>query len=147
MQKIFKILFLLIFLSFSTYNYAKSAATSLTITDGYVREMIPGQKMTAAYFTINNKDRKNYTLKKVKSSIAERIEIHETVLKDNIMRMQPVSQLEIKRKARVELVPGGLHVMVMGVDKPLVSGEMLPLVLIFDDGSEISLNLAVKSLN
>jgi hypothetical protein len=49
-----------------------------------------------------------------------------------IMRMRPVQRIELPARKTVKLAPGGLHLMLIGVSRPLKAGDKLPLVLTFE---------------
>ncbi len=54
---------------------------------------------------------------------AAKAEIHEHVMDGGVMSMQRVGTLEVPPRAATDLEPGGLQVMLMGLDGPLVEGE------------------------
>ena len=54
-------------------------------------------------------------------------------MKDNIMRMERVEGLEVSAYSRVLLKPGGYHVMLMGLAKPLIKGQSFMLSLTFEN--------------
>jgi len=58
-----------------------------------------------------------------------RAEIHRTSLEDGVMRMSPVESLILEPGAVLALRPGGLHIMLMGVERSLVAGETVPVRL------------------
>lgn len=61
--------------------------------------------------------------------------IHETVEEDGMARMRH-AEISLKPGAAVELKPGGLHVMVMGLKTPLVQGCRYGFSMTWSDGSE-----------
>ena len=46
--------------------------------------------------------------------------------------------------ATVTLAPQGTHVMFMGLDAPLVEGERVPAVLVFEKAGEVAVEFAVE---
>ena len=59
--------------------------------------------------------------------------------------MRPAPEgLAIPAGEIVELAPGGFHLMLMGLDMPLVAGERLPLTLIFNSAGAVSIELAIE---
>ena len=60
------------------------------------------------------------------------VEIHEMAMDGNVMRMRAVPALELPAGKAVELKPGGYHVMLMDLKKPLAAGETVPISLVIE---------------
>jgi copper(I)-binding protein len=101
-------------------------------------------KVGAAYMTLKNTGAAPDRLVKVASPAAEKVEIHETRIESGMAMMRPAGALEIRPGATVELRPGGLHVMMMGLQRPLREGERLKLVLTFEKAGTIEVEAAVE---
>ena len=71
----------------------------------------------------------------VASPIAKSAEIHESAMANGTMRMKAVDFVALPAGKRVELKPGGYHVMLLGVVKPLGAGDSVPLTLTLEDPS------------
>jgi hypothetical protein len=54
-------------------------------------------------------------------------------MKDGVMHMHAVESLPLPAGKRVELQPGGYHVMLMGLAKPLRAGDAVPIVFTIED--------------
>jgi hypothetical protein len=52
-----------------------------------------------------------------------RPEIHETVMENDMARMRRIPALTLAKGQQAELRPGGLHLMLMGLEAPLAPGE------------------------
>lgn len=63
------------------------------------------------------------------SPVASVVELHRMVIEDNVMKMHAVPRLELPAGQAVELRPGGYHVMLMDLKRPLKIGETVPLTL------------------
>ena len=61
-----------------------------------------------------------------------------------MMRMSPVKQIEVPAHGKVELKPGGYHVMLFGLKKTPTAGDTVKLTLTFDDGSTASTMASVR---
>lgn len=121
------------------------AQAKVSVEEGYVRLLPPGTPNTAAFMTLSNDAEKPVRLVAAASSVAARVELH-THLNDNgIMRMRQVAHIEVPAGGRVQLQPGGLHVMLFDV-KPLTAAARVPLTLTFDDGQSLSLSLPVREV-
>jgi len=76
---------------------------------------------------------------------AGRTELH-TMLRDgDIMRMRQVEAIALPANGAVSLAPGGLHIMLLGLTRPLVVGESVPLTLVFEQAGAVTLQLAVQA--
>lgn len=97
-----------------------------------------------AYMTLRNNGAAADRLIGVSSPAAERAEIHETRIEDGTATMRPAPGLEIKRRASVQLRPGGLHVMLIGLRRPLREGERITLALTFERAGTIEIEARVE---
>ena len=61
--------------------------------------------------------------------------VHRTthIQADGMLRMRP-GELEIPANGETSLVPGGLHIMLMGIEKPLVAGCEYTFSIEWDNG-------------
>jgi copper(I)-binding protein len=70
--------------------------------------------------------------------------LHHTVMENDMMRMQELEDgIRIKAGATVELSPGGMHIMVMGLQKPLNKDDSIEITLHFEDGSQLIQNFPI----
>lgn len=63
------------------------------------------------------------------SPVAERVELHTMAMDKGVMVMRRVNEIPVKPGQPVQLKPGGLHVMLIGLKSPLKAGESVPLTL------------------
>jgi hypothetical protein len=101
-------------------------------------------KVGGAYMTLRNNGDLPDKLVKVASPVAERAEIHETKIERGTAMMRPVNGVELKRRSSVQLKPGGLHVMLMGLQRPLKEGERIKLSLTFERAGTIDIEARVE---
>lgn len=87
---------------------------------------------SAAYMVIMNKGGVNDNLLRVEGEIAQAIELHRSEMIDGIMRMSPVANIEIPSGNKVELKPGGLHIMLINLKGEIKPGDQVSLNLIFE---------------
>ena len=98
-----------------------------------------------AFVTLRNNGAVADRLVKVSSPLAEKAEIHETKVENGVATMRPVDGVEIKpRGGSVQLKPGGLHVMLMGLARPLKEGERVKLTFIFARAGAIEVEARVE---
>ena len=117
---------------------------ALTAYDAWIREAPPGSDTTAAYMALENAGDEDVTLVHVGSPDFGRVEIHQTVTEDGRTRMEKLDGLEIPAESSVELAPGGKHLMLLEAREQPQAGQMLTLVLEFDDGSLLDLMMPVR---
>ncbi|MEM1190994.1 MAG: copper chaperone PCu(A)C [Pseudomonadota bacterium] len=102
------------------------AANALELQGAWIRAMPPGRSMTAAYGTIENKGSVDVVLTGVTSSRGNAT-LHESMRVDGQMRMRPIEKLNVPAGGEIRLEPGGLHVMLMGLERGPVEGEAVDL--------------------
>lgn len=73
-----------------------------------------------------------------------RIEIHKAAQTGTVMTMEPVEAVEIPAGGMAHLRPGGLHLMMFGIDPPLKGGDTLDVTLIFEGAGEIDISVPVS---
>jgi copper(I)-binding protein len=121
------------------------AEPSLKVTDAWTKPSIPGASVAAAYLTITSG--KPLKLVKAESPFAKTVEIHNMSMKDGVMEMRAVDAIEIPSNTTVSLKPGGYHIMMIKIAKPVKSGDAVPLKLTFEsaDKKTFSVNVAAKA--
>jgi len=107
---------------------------------------------TAAYFTLVNQGDRPVRLLEVLCPLAKETmlmittQTPETVngQQEMALGMQMVPYFLIPPHGRLVLAPGGNHVMLMGLRSPLKLGERVKLILIFSDGSRMTIEAPVR---
>jgi hypothetical protein len=117
----------------------------LEVENAYVRGLPPGQKNTAAFFTLTNNSDMRIRLNKLSSEAASKVEVHETQNVDGQMQMRRVDDVSLEPGQSVEFKPNGMHIMLMGLTKPLKDGDKISLRLCFTEFCRM-LDLAVVSV-
>lgn len=108
----------------------------------------PGTPMGVGYLVIRNHGENDVTLVGASTPRADRVSIHETLMNDGVMRMQPLkSGLTISAGEAVELKPHSYHLMLEKLAQPLKEGERIPLRLEFEGSKAIEVELSVQSLD
>ena len=145
----------------------------VTVSDAWARSSPSGVTMGAAYFDITSVDDDSLVAVSVSSDVAARAEIHEVVkamdmgddemhdhdmgddemhdhdmgddgMHDGAMSMQEMDALELPAGTLVQLVPGGYHIMLIDLAKPLVVGETFDLTLDFDEAPDLTVTVEVS---
>ena len=137
---------LALFSGIFTSGMANSGAMDgLMASDVQVRATAPGMMATGGYLTIQNHSDKPDRLVGVAADFATKAEIHSMVHENGVMKMRPLPEgIEIPTGGTVKLVPGGLHLMLMGLTQTLQAGQMLEVELNFASGKTLRLPAYVK---
>ena len=99
----------------------------------------------AAYMTLSNGTAADDELLSASSDVAEAVEIHLSQAGANgEMQMIPQESVPLAAGAKVELKPGGLHVMLIGLKRDLKVGDQFELTLHFKNHADIVLKVIVK---
>ena len=118
----------LMFVSFTVQ--AQTAEPSLRVFDVWAKTTVPGGSVSAAYMHI--KSASPLKLVKAESTIAGIVEIHDMKMNDGVMQMKALDAVDVPAGKLVELKPGGMHIMLMKVKKPITPGDKVPLTLTFE---------------
>ncbi|RMH80544.1 MAG: copper chaperone PCu(A)C [Acidobacteria bacterium] len=124
-------------LALSSFLFAQP---KIEVKDAWVREVPPTSKMSAAYMVIENKGKEADKLMDATNNASEITELHETVEG----KMRRVKFIEVPANGKVELKPGGLHVMLINLKKPLKEGDTVELTLKFEKSGEVKVQAPVK---
>jgi len=99
----------------------------------------------AAYLTILSPTTDR--LVSVSSPVAKKAELHTMSMAGMVMQMRPLAGLDIPAGRPVTLKPGGEHMMLLGLDRPLQEGESFPLTLNFERAGPLSVTAVVQKLS
>ncbi len=106
---------------------AGPALAQVEVKDAWVRGTVAQQQATGAFMQLRAAE--DLRLVQVQSPVAGVVEIHEMKMDGGVMRMRPITALDLPASRTVELKPGGYHVMLMDLKQPLAEGETVPLTL------------------
>ena len=79
-----------------------------------------------------------------RTPIAAKVEVHETKMKNGMMDMREVGGVDVPAGKTVEFKTGGLHLMLMGLKKPLTAGMRFPLTLTFGTAGDRTVEVEVR---
>lgn len=124
------------------------AAQSVTVTDAWVKAKpdLAGMPMTGVFGTITNHSSAPITITGASSPAAAVTELHETVTTNGQKGMQKIDGgFVIQPGASRELRPGGDHIMLMQMTRPLPAGETVTVTLTTSEGRQIEFEAVAKS--
>jgi copper(I)-binding protein len=121
-----------------------AAAPSPTVRDAWVRAA-PAGGDSAGYLTITNPGSAADNLLSVDSAAATSTMLHETATDSGGMTgMSMVERIAVGAGATVTLAPGGTHVMLSGLLRPLAPGDKVDLKLTFEHAGTIVVSAVVR---
>ena len=81
----------------------------------------------------------------VSTDIAAMTQVHETLMNaDGTMGMQEIASIPMTANTPLELAPGGYHIMLMQLVKPLTVGETVSVTLTFASGETTTVDAIVS---
>ena len=125
---------------FMTYAHADNLNKDIFVSNAWVQAMPPSQTTSAAYMVITNNSSKEAVLVSASSDIAGALEIHRMSEMSGMMNMAQVAKIRIPALGKAALKPGGYHIMLIGLKKPVNKGDIVPITLHFQDGSAVIVN-------
>jgi periplasmic copper chaperone A len=115
----------------------------IEIHDAWARASLGQMRSGAAYLTLEVTGDRVERLIAAASPIAEKATLHTHVMDGDIARMRPVAAIEIAPGAPTVLEPGGLHIMLSGLERRLVEGETFPLSLTFERAGTVAIEVPI----
>ncbi|MFN8453331.1 MAG: copper chaperone PCu(A)C [Anaerolineae bacterium] len=101
----------------------------------------------AVYMKLTNNSQNDDALIAAKTDVAKTVELHETTMGEgDMMQMRPVINIPIPAGGSVTLQPGGLHVMLIGMQKQLAPGDKISLTLTFEKAPPVTIEAEVKDM-
>jgi len=109
-------------------------------------DMDMGGETSAVYMTITNNGDETIAIVGAEADIAGIVELHETVVENDIASMQPVETLVIEAGETLELSPGRIHLMLMELKQDIVADETVELSLILESGDTVTVTALVQDM-
>ena len=120
-----------IILSLVFAAWSLAAQAGVEITGAWARATAPGQTVGAAFMTLNSSD--NASLESASSPVAKSVQIHRMSMDNGVMKMRMLDSLPLPAGKSVKLDPDGLHLMLLGLKKPLKEGDNIEISLTLKD--------------
>jgi hypothetical protein len=119
-------------------------AANISVTGAWARATVPGQPVSGAYMQIQSDA--DARLIGASSPAVPRVEVHEMKMDGGVMRMREVKAIELPKGKMVSLQPGGLHIMLMNLPKPIAAGDVVPLTLVVEsDGKQQTVEVKAEA--
>ncbi|MEX2441653.1 MAG: copper chaperone PCu(A)C [Pontimonas sp.] len=115
---------------------------NIEVANAWVKAVDGG--MTGMFAELSHSAGNDVALVGGSSPIADVVEVHE--VENGVMKEKPEGVV-IPVGETSTLMPGGDHLMLMGLTGALLAGETIPVTLFFDSGQELTLEVMVKEFS
>lgn len=116
---------------------AACSSRAIEIEHAWARATPPGSPAAAVYAQIEAAQADEIV--GVTSEAAARVEIHQSSETAGTMQMRPVARVALPAGETVKFETGGLHLMLIGLQRPLVAGESLALTFTFRSAPPVTI--------
>jgi periplasmic copper chaperone A len=122
-------------------------AGTLVISQPWSRATPAGAQVASGYLTITNNGTAPDRLLGGSSETAANIDVHEMASNGGVMTMRAVDGgVALAPGATVTLAPGGLHLMLTDIKKPLKQGDRLAITLKFEKAGDVAVTFNVLGI-
>ncbi len=119
----------------------------LDITGAFARATLPGAPVGGGFLSITNNGDTDDRLIAASSDAAGDLQLHNMRMDGDVMKMyQMTDGIPVPAHETVELSPGGLHIMFMKLNGPLVEDSVVDVELTFEKAGTVTVPFAVKSI-
>jgi periplasmic copper chaperone A len=125
---------------------AQTAPDSIKVHEAWSRATPGGAKVGAGYLVVENAGAAPDRLVGAEAEVAGRVEIHETTESGGVSRMRPVEAVAAAPGARITFRPGGHHLMLVELKRPLKQGERFAGALLFERAGRVPVTFEVRGL-
>ena len=109
------------------------------LVDPYAKATPPNAKNSAAFMKIKNTSNSDIELLAASSNISKVTELHTHIEENGMKKMIQIPSIKIPANSSVELKPGGLHIMFLGIQNQINENSNVDLNLTFSDGKTYEL--------
>ena len=121
---------------------AATVESRAMLRDAWVRPA-DSAAMSAAYFVLHSGS-DSLMVVDASSPVARAAEVHESMQHEGMMHMQPRPTLAVAPGDSLVFAPGGLHVMLIDLLRPLSEGDSVTLVLRTSSGDSLVVTAPVR---
>ncbi len=117
--------------------------SGLSIRDAFARPA-PAGGIGGAFLTVVNPGSTADRLVAASTPVAQSVELHETIDDNGVMKMRPVpGGYEVPANGKLELKPGGKHLMFVGLSSPLTEGQEVEITLTFEKAGDVTIKAPI----
>lgn len=122
---------------------ASAGEADLHVISAHAPATAAGATTAAVYLSVHNVGAASDRLLRVSTPLAAQAEFHGSAPDGAVMRMRPLPALEIPVGGSIEMSSGGLHIMLLGLTRPLKAGAQLPMRLEFARAGVLEIQVTV----
>lgn len=123
------------------------AYAQLRIEQAWTRATPVVSPVMGGFVTIANSGDTQDRLLRVETNIAKDVVIHQMRNENGVLRMRPAKEgLPVPAHGKLELKPGGAHLMLMGVQRHLREGEQFQATLVFEHAGAVPVRFDVRAM-
>lgn len=116
---------------------------SIDIGHPHARATVAGQSTGGGFLKLANGGADDKLLAAT-AAVSASVELHSMSMEGDVMRMRQVDGIALPAGTTVELKPGGLHIMFIGLKAPLKAGAKFPMKLKFEKAGEVEVIVNVE---
>lgn len=121
-------------------------SSGIRVEHAWARFTVPGMSSGGVFLDLSNRSGRDDELLAAQSAAAQTVELHTHVREQGMMRMRPLpGGIALPQGSQVRLQPGGLHLMLMGLKKPLQAGEHITVTLTFRHAAPQTVSVPVET--
>ena len=117
---------------------------AIDIGHPYARATAAGQPTGGGFLKLTNGGGDDRLLSAT-AAVAASVELHTMAMEGDVMRMRQVDAVALPAGSVVELKPGGLHIMFVGLKVPLKAGDKFPMKLTFERAGRVEVTVNVEA--
>jgi copper(I)-binding protein len=114
------------------------------VEGAWARPTVAGQSAGGGFLRITGGSAAD-KLVAARTPVSPSVELHTMTMDGDVMRMRAIDAIAVPAGKTVELKPGGLHLMFVGLQQPLAAGAQFPLTLRFEKAGEVTVQVKVTA--
>ena len=124
-------------------------AGAIRLEKGWSRPVPAGLSTGVGYGAVVNDGPRPDRLVSASSPAARTVELHQSMMSNGpggaMSHMAPLAGVDVPAHGRVAFAPEGRHMMLVGLKRPLRTGEQVPVTLVFQHAGAVRATLAVRA--
>lgn len=125
---------------------AEGSSPQIIVMEAWSRPSPMAAGNGAVYMTLMNEGGSDDTLLSAETDVAEVVELHESKIVDDVMKMSPVANIAVPAGGTAKLEPGGLHVMLIDLKEELKPGNKISLTLNFETSGPMTIEAEIHEM-
>lgn len=124
---------------------AVAQTPAIQVADAWARATPPNGQSAAVYLTVTDRGAAD-RITGVSTPVAGMAMMHESSVQGGVSKMRPLADLPLPSQSQVVFRPGGLHIMLEQLARPLKAGDEFPLTLTFAAAPPATVSVKVMKL-